>query len=97
MKPRHVLAFVILPIGVVPTTLQLTRSYMDETRPCRRIRPCVLQVILAGMSPLPALIADHDDVVGLLLLRVPENPTLRKVGKNTLRKSIACLDRPIPM
>ncbi len=51
MKPRHVLAFVILPIGVVPTTLRLTRSYMDETRPYRRVRSSALQVILAGMSP----------------------------------------------
>lgn len=51
MKPRHVLAFVILPIGVVPTTLQLTRSYMDETGPYRRIRSSVLQVILGDMSP----------------------------------------------
>ena len=92
MKLRHALAFVILPIVLVLAILQggtlLTRSYMDEAslqaNSALRLAVAALAGHLGRYEPLPALIADHDDIEGLL--QAPENPALRKVANNYLKE-----------
>ncbi len=92
MKLRHALAFAILPIVVVLAILQggalLTRSYMDEASSqagsALRLAVAALAGHLRRYEPLPALIADHDDVEALL--QSPDDPSLRKVANEYLKE-----------
>lgn len=92
MKLRHALAFVILPIVVVLAILQggtlLTRSYMNEASlqasSALRLAVAALAGHLSRYDPLPALIAEHDDIEGLL--QAPDNPALRKVANQYLKE-----------
>lgn len=98
MKLRHALAFVILPIVVVIAILQggslLTRSYMDEASlqasSALRLAVAALAGHLSRYEPLPALIADHDDIEGLL--QAPDNPALRKVADQYLKEINSLLE-----
>lgn len=92
MKLRYALAFVVLPIVVVLAILQggalLTRSYMNEASlqasSALRLAVAALAGHLSRYDPLPALIAEHDDIEGLL--QAPDNPALRKVANQYLRE-----------
>ncbi|WP_411035916.1 ATP-binding protein [Shinella sp. BYT-45] len=92
VKLRHALAFAILPIVVVLAILQggalLTRSYMDEASSqagsALRLAVAALAGHLRRYEPLPALIADHDDVEALL--QSPDDPSLRKVANEYLKE-----------
>lgn len=98
MKLRYALAFAILPIVVVLAILQagalLTRSYMDEASSqassALRLAVAALAGHLSRYEPLPALIADHDDIEGLL--QAPDNPALRKVANEYLKEINALLE-----
>lgn len=98
MKLRHALAFVILPIVVVIAILQggalLTRSYMDEASlqasSALRLAVAALAGHLSRYEPLPALIADHTDIEGLL--QAPDNPALRKVANKYLKEINSLLE-----
>ncbi|WP_424551579.1 sensor histidine kinase [Shinella sp.] len=98
MKLRYALAFAILPIVVVLAILQagalLTRSYMDEASSqassALRLAVAALAGHLSRYEPLPALIADHDDIEGLL--QAPDNPALRKVANQYLKEINALLE-----
>ncbi len=98
MKLRHALAFVILPIVVVIAILQggslLTRSYMDEASlqasSALRLAVAALAGHLSRYEPLPALIADHDDIEGLL--QAPDSPALRKVANQYLKEINSLLE-----
>ncbi len=98
MKLRHALAFVILPIALVLATLQggtlLTRSYMDEASAqagsALRLAVAALAGHLSRYEPLPALIADHDDIEGLL--QAPDNPALREVANQYLKEINSLLE-----
>lgn len=98
MKLRHALAFVILPIVVVITILQggalLTRSYMDEASlqasSALRLAVAALEGHLSRYEPLPALIADHADIEGLL--QAPDSPALRKVANKYLKEINSLLE-----
>ncbi|MGB3813564.1 MAG: sensor histidine kinase [Shinella sp.] len=92
------MAFAILPIVVVLAILQagalLTRSYMDEASSqassALRLAVAALAGHLSRYEPLPALIADHDDIEGLL--QAPDNPALRKVANQYLKEINALLE-----
>ncbi|GAA4161130.1 sensor histidine kinase [Shinella granuli] len=92
MKLRHALAFVILPIVVVLTILQggalLTRSYMDEASlqagTTLRLAVAALGGHLSRYEPLPALIADHDDIEALL--QAPSDAELRRTANQYLKE-----------
>lgn len=92
MKLRHALTLVILPIAVMLAILQggalLTRSYMDEASlqagSALRLAVAALGGHLRRYEPLPALIADHDDVEALL--QAPDDPALRKVANEYLKE-----------
>ncbi len=92
MKLRHALAFVILPILVVLTILQggalLTRSYMNEASlqagTTLRLAVAALGGHLSRYEPLPALIADHDDIE--TLLQSPADPDLRRTANQYLKE-----------
>ncbi|WP_439615816.1 sensor histidine kinase [Shinella sp.] len=92
MKLRHALAFAILPIVVVLAILQggtlLTRSYMDEASSqagsALRLAVAALGGHLRRYEPLPALIADHDDIEALL--QAPNDPALRRVANEYLKE-----------
>lgn len=92
MKLRHALAFVILPILVVLTILQggalLTRSYMNEASlqagTTLRLAVAALGGHLSRYEPLPALIADHDDIEALL--QSPADPGLRRTANQYLKE-----------
>lgn len=92
MKLRHALTFVILPVIAVLAILQggalLTRSYMDEASlqagSALRLAVSALAGHLSRYEPLPALIADHDDIKALL--QAPDNPALRKVANRYLNE-----------
>lgn len=92
MKLRYALAFVVLPIVVVLAILQggalLTRSYMNEASlqagSALRLAVAALAGHLSRYDPLPALIAEHDDIEGLL--QAPDNPALRKVANQYLKE-----------
>lgn len=92
MKLRHALTLVILPIAVMLAILQggalLTRSYMDEASlqagSALRLAVAALGGHLRRYEPLPALIADHDDVEALL--QAPADPALRKVANEYLKE-----------
>lgn len=98
MKLRYALAFAILPIVVVLAILQagalLTRSYMDEASSqassALRLAVAALAGHLSRYEPLPALIADHDDIEGLL--QAPDSPALRKVANEYLKEINALLE-----
>nr|WP_298094162.1 sensor histidine kinase [uncultured Shinella sp.] len=92
MKVRHALAFAVLPIAIVLAILQggtlMTRSYMDEASSqassALRLAVAALAGHLSRYEPLPALIADHDDIEALLLK--PGDPALRTVANNYLKE-----------
>ena len=92
MKQRHALAFVILPIVVVFIILQggalLTRSYMDDASlqagTTLRLAVAALGGHLSRYEPLPALIADHDDIEALL--QSPSDPGLRRTANQYLKE-----------
>jgi len=98
VKLRHALAFVILPIVVVIAILQggalLTRSYMDEASlqasSALRLAVAALAGHLSRYEPLPALIADHADIEGLL--QAPDSPALRKVANKYLKEINSLLE-----
>ena len=92
MKLRHALAFTIFPVVVVLAILQggalLTRSYMDEASlqagSALRLAVAALAGHLSRYEPLPALIADHADIEGLL--QAPESASLRRVANKYLKE-----------
>ncbi len=92
MKLRHALAFVVLPIVVVFIILQggalLTRSYMDDASlqagTTLRLAVAALGGHLSRYEPLPALIADHDDIEALL--QSPSDPGLRRTANQYLKE-----------
>lgn len=92
MKLRHALAFAILPVVVVLAILQggtlMTRSYMDEASSqagsALRLAVAALGGHLSRYEPLPALIADHDDIEALL--QAPNDPALRRVANEYLKE-----------
>ncbi|WP_257946829.1 sensor histidine kinase [Shinella sp. CPCC 101442] len=92
MKVRHALAFAILPIAIVLAILQggtlMTRSYMDEASlqagSALRLAVAALGGHLSRYEPLPALIADHDDIEALL--QKPGDPVLRRVANDYLKE-----------
>ena len=92
MKVRHALAFAVLPIIVVLAILQggalVTRSYMDEAASqassALRLAVAALGGHLSRYEPLPALIADHDDIEALL--QTPNDPLLRRVANEYLKE-----------
>ncbi|WP_371687636.1 ATP-binding protein [Shinella sp. JR1-6] len=98
MKLRHALAFVILPIVVVLTILQggalLTRSYMGEASlqagTTLRLAVAALGGHLSRYEPLPALIADHDDIEALL--QAPTDPELRRTASQYLKEINSLLE-----
>lgn len=98
MKLRYALAFAILPVVVVLAILQggalLTRSYMDEASSqassALRLAVAALAGHLSRYEPLPALIADHDDIEGLL--QAPESQSLRKVANEYLKEINSLLE-----
>ncbi|UDF32485.1 UNVERIFIED_ORG: sensor histidine kinase (plasmid) [Roseateles sp. XES5] len=89
---RHALAFAIVPVVVVLAILQgsalLTRSYMDEASlqagSALRLAVAALAGHLSRYEPLPALIADHADIEGLL--QAPDSPSLRRVANKYLKE-----------
>lgn len=92
MKLRHALAFAIVPVVVVLAILQggtlLTRSYMDEASSqagsALRLAVAALGGHLSRYEPLPALIADHDDIEALL--QSPNDPALRRIADEYLKE-----------
>ncbi len=92
MKLRHALAFAIVPVVVVLAILQggtlLTRSYMDEASSqagsALRLAVAALGGHLSRYEPLPALIADHDDIEALL--QSPNDPVLRRIADEYLKE-----------
>ena len=92
MNVRHALAFAILPIVVVLAILQggtlLTRSYMDEASAqassALRLAVAALSGHLSRYEPLPALIADHDDIEALL--QSPSDVGLRRTANEYLKE-----------
>ncbi|WLR94862.1 sensor histidine kinase [Shinella zoogloeoides] len=98
MKLRYALAFAILPVVVVLAILQggalLTRSYMDEASSqassALRLAVAALAGHLSRYEPLPALIADHDDIEGLL--QAPDSQSLRKVANEYLKEINSLLE-----
>lgn len=98
MKLRRVLAFAILPVLAVLAILQgdalLTRSYMDEASSqagsALRLAVAALAGHLSRYEPLPALIADHADIEGLL--QAPDNVALRKVANGYLKEINSLLE-----
>lgn len=98
MNLRHVLAFVILPIAAVLAILQggafATRSYMEEASlqagSALRLAVAALGGHLSRYEPLPALIADHDDIKALL--QSPDDPALRAEANGYLEEINALLE-----
>jgi two-component system C4-dicarboxylate transport sensor histidine kinase DctB len=92
VKLRHALAFAILPIIILLTVLQggalLTRSYMSEASlqagSALRLAVAALVGHLSRYEPLPALIADHDDIEALL--QSPGDPALRQTANEYLKE-----------
>nr|WP_319314821.1 sensor histidine kinase [Shinella sp.] len=82
----------MLPVVVVLAILQggtlLTRSYMDEASSqagsALRLAVAALGGHLSRYEPLPALIADHDDIEALL--QSPNDPALRRVANEYLKE-----------
>ncbi|ANH07416.1 two-component sensor histidine kinase (plasmid) [Shinella sp. HZN7] len=81
-----------MPIVVVLTILQggalLTRSYMDEASlqagTTLRLAVAALGGHLSRYEPLPALIADHDDIEALL--QAPSDAELRRTANQYLKE-----------
>ncbi|SSC70905.1 unnamed protein product [Ciceribacter sp. T2.26MG-112.2] len=92
MKLRHALVFVILPVFIGLAALQggavATRAYMDEASlqasSALRLAVSALGGHLSRYEPLPALIADHDDIKALL--RAPSDPALRETANTYLQQ-----------
>ena len=92
MKLRHALVFVILPVfiglaAIVGGTVA-TRAYMEEASlqasSALRLAVSALGGHLSRFEPLPALIADHDDIKALL--RAPSDPVLRETANAYLKE-----------
>ena len=70
-----------------------TRAYLDQAasrgKTTLRLAVAALQGQLNRFEPLPSLIADHDDIKGLLA--APDNPELRARGNAYLRQINALL------
>nr|WP_305111182.1 sensor histidine kinase [Shinella lacus] len=81
-----------MPVVVVLAILQggmlLTRSYMDEASSqagsALRLAVAALGGHLSRYEPLPALIADHDDIEALL--QAPNDPALRRIANEYLNE-----------
>jgi len=92
VKLRHALVFVILPVFIGLAALQggavATRAYMDEASlqasSALRLAVSALGGHLSRYEPLPALIADHDDIKALL--RAPSDPALRETANTYLQQ-----------
>ena len=92
MKLRHALVFVILPVFIGLVAFQggavATRAYMDEASlqasSALRLAVSALGGHLSRYEPLPALIADHDDIKALL--RAPFDPALRRTANTYLQQ-----------
>ena len=92
MKLRHALVFVILPVFIGLAALQggavATRAYMEEASlqasSALRLAVSALGGHLSRYEPLPALIADHDDIKALL--RAPSDPALRETANTYLQQ-----------
>ncbi len=92
MKLRHALVFVILPVFIGLAAFQggavATRAYMDEASlqasSALRLAVSALGGHLSRYEPLPALIADHDDIKALL--RAPFDPALRRTANTYLQQ-----------
>lgn len=92
MKLRHALVFVILPVFIGLAAFQggavATRAYMDEASlqasSALRLAVSALGGHLSRYEPLPALIADHDDIKALL--RAPSDPALRETANTYLQQ-----------
>lgn len=92
MKLRHALVFVILPVFIGLAALQggavATRASMDEASlqasSALRLAVSALGGHLSRYEPLPALIADHDDIKALL--RAPSDPALREIANTYLQQ-----------
>lgn len=92
MKLRHALVFVILPVFIGLAALQggavATRAYMDEASlqasSALRLAVSALGGHLSRYEPLPALIADHDDIKALL--RASSDPVLRETANTYLQQ-----------
>ncbi|WP_419178312.1 sensor histidine kinase [Ciceribacter selenitireducens] len=89
---RHALVFVILPVFIGLAALQggaiATRAYMEEASlqasSALRLAVSALGGHLSRYEPLPALIADHDDIKALL--RAPSDPALRETANTYLQQ-----------
>ncbi|MBW8447848.1 MAG: sensor histidine kinase [Arenimonas sp.] len=92
MKLRHALVFLILPVFIGLAAFQggavATRASMDEASlqasSALRLAVSALGGHLSRYEPLPALIADHDDIKALL--RAPSDPTLRETANTYLQQ-----------
>ncbi len=92
MKLRHALVFVILPVFIGLAAFQggaaATRAYMEEASlqasSALRLAVSALGGHLSRYEPLPALIADHDDIKALL--RAPSDPALRETANAYLKE-----------
>uniref|UniRef100_UPI002FC313BE sensor histidine kinase n=1 Tax=Ciceribacter sp. T2.26MG-112.2 TaxID=3137154 RepID=UPI002FC313BE len=86
------MVFVILPVFIGLAALQggavATRAYMDEASlqasSALRLAVSALGGHLSRYEPLPALIADHDDIKALL--RAPSDPALRETANTYLQQ-----------
>ncbi|WP_075292087.1 ATP-binding protein [Pararhizobium arenae] len=96
MNIRKLLAVCLLPIVAIALIYQgsvlATRSYMDEASlqasSALRLAVSALSGHLSRYEPLPALIADHDDIQSLV--QRPDDPALRSAA-NTYLKGINTL------
>lgn len=92
MKLRHALVFVILPVFIGLAAFKggalATRAYMEEASlqasSALRLAVSALSGHLSRYEPLPALIADHDDIKALL--RAPADPALRETANAYLKE-----------
>ncbi|WP_454747637.1 sensor histidine kinase [Ciceribacter selenitireducens] len=92
MKLRHALVFVILPVLIGLAAFKggalATRAYMEEASlqasSALRLAVSALGGHLSRYEPLPALIADHDDIKALL--RAPSNPAFRDTANAYLKE-----------
>jgi two-component system C4-dicarboxylate transport sensor histidine kinase DctB len=98
VKLRHALAFVVLPIVIVLSIVfggtLATRNYMDEASlqagSALRLAVSALGGHLSRYEPLPALIADHDDIKELI--GRPDDAVLRTAANTYLKEINALLE-----
>src|SRR5215217_5039013 len=98
VKIRKGLAFGLLPVVVIALIYQAgvlaTRSYMDEASlqagSALRLAVSALSGHLSRYEPLPALIADHDDIKSLV--EKPNDAALRTAADAYLKEINALLE-----